>query len=113
MQLLEEGQDEHRGYALSRPSERGVAQSGSALRFSRKGRWFKSSHPDDESQFVILNTEKEVVLMASEREYLEIANKRPSQRSAQEQAMVDKGSNIQSVRNADFYAREAEKYGRK
>lgn len=37
---------------------RGVAQLGSALRFSRRGRWFKSSHPDDEPQPVVHRTER-------------------------------------------------------
>lgn len=50
--------------------------------------------------------------MASESQYLAAAKKAPSERSTAEQRMVDKGRNIQSVRNADFAARETERTGR-
>lgn len=40
--------------------------------------------------------------MATEAEYLDAARKSPSSRTAAEQALVDKGQNMQSVRNATF-----------
>lgn len=42
-------------------------------------------------------------------EYLNAAKKLPSARSAAEQALVDRGSNMQEVRNADFQAHREER----
>lgn len=51
--------------------------------------------------------------MPTERDYINAAKKTPSARSSEEQAMVDRGSNMQSVRNADHAAREQERiYGK-
>ena len=50
--------------------------------------------------------------LATLQEYLNAANKQPSARTAHEQALVDRGSNIQAVRNADHAAKENEQvYG--
>lgn len=51
--------------------------------------------------------------MPNEKDYVDAAKKSPSARSAVEQAMVDRGRNMQSVRNADTAAREHERiYGK-
>lgn len=51
--------------------------------------------------------------MPTKDEYLNAAKKSPSDRSPAEQALVDRGSNMQDVRNADFAARRHERtYGR-
>lgn len=47
--------------------------------------------------------------MATTQEYLNAAKKMPSARTAEEQRLVDKGSNIQAVRNADHEAQRQEK----
>ena len=47
--------------------------------------------------------------MATTQDYLNAANKIPSARTAAEQALVDRGSNIQAVRNADDEARRQER----
>ena len=47
--------------------------------------------------------------MPTERDYIKAAKKPPSERSATEQMLVEQGSNLQSVRNADFAAHKAEK----
>jgi hypothetical protein len=49
--------------------------------------------------------------MPIKRDYVNAAKKLPSNRSTEEQALVDKGSNMQEVRNADFEARRTEKRG--
>jgi hypothetical protein len=45
--------------------------------------------------------------MATKDQYLNAAKKLPSNRSTAEQALVDKGSNMQDVRNADHAARDS------
>lgn len=47
--------------------------------------------------------------MATEQEYLNAAKKMPSARTTAEQALVDRGSNMQSVRNADHRAKDEER----
>lgn len=47
--------------------------------------------------------------MASEQEYVNAAKIPPSKRTTEQQAMVDRGSNMQSVRNANFAATEHER----
>ncbi len=49
--------------------------------------------------------------MATKEQYVNAAKKAPSARSAAEQALVDRGSNMQEVRNANFDAEQAEKRG--
>lgn len=50
--------------------------------------------------------------MPNTEDYVNAAKKAPSKRSTAEQALVDKGKNLQSVRNADFKARqEAKRHG--
>lgn len=52
--------------------------------------------------------------MATKDQYLNAAKKIPSARTTAEQALVDQGSNMQDVRNADFAARRHEKiHGKK
>lgn len=48
---------------------------------------------------------KVVNKLATREEYLRAAEKKPSERSKAEQALVDRGMNMQEVRNADFHAR--------
>lgn len=56
---------------------------------------------------------KDVIALATKDEYLRAANKLPGNRTTAEQALVDRGSNMQDVRNADFKAKEHErKHGR-
>jgi hypothetical protein len=56
---------------------------------------------------------KVVTEMAGKQEYLDAANKKPANRSAYEQGLVDKGSNMQDVKNADFEAkRQQQIYGK-
>ena len=43
--------------------------------------------------------------MATMDQYRAAANKAPDKRTATEQALVDKGRNMQEVRNRDFEAR--------
>ena len=45
----------------------------------------------------------------NEDDYIAAARKSPKDRTAEEQRLVDKGSTMQSVRNADFKARKAER----
>ena len=45
----------------------------------------------------------------NEDDYIAAAHKSPKDRTAEEQRLVDKGSTMQSVRNADFKARKAER----
>lgn len=45
--------------------------------------------------------------MATKQQYLDAANKPPGARTAAEQALVEKGRNMQDVRNADFGAQQA------
>ena len=45
----------------------------------------------------------------NEDDYIAAARKSPKDRTAEEQRLVDKGSTMQSVRNADFEARRAKK----
>jgi hypothetical protein cdivTM_17476 len=45
----------------------------------------------------------------NEDDYIAAARKSPKDRTAEEQRLVDKGSIMQSVRNADFEARRAKK----
>jgi hypothetical protein len=55
---------------------------------------------------------KEVIGLATTEEYLNAAKKRPSARTTAEQRLVDDGSNMQAVRNADFAAKQEEQvYG--
>jgi hypothetical protein len=51
--------------------------------------------------------------MAGKQEYLDAANKKPANRSSYEQGLVDKGSNMQDVRNADAEAQRQQRiYGK-
>lgn len=54
-------------------------------------------------------TRKEVARVATKDEYLNAAKKSPSARTAAEQHLVDKGKNMQDVRNADFEAHRHER----
>lgn len=47
--------------------------------------------------------------MPTRDEHINAAKKKPSERTAHEQHLVDSGSNIQAVRNADFEARRQER----
>ena len=47
--------------------------------------------------------------MPNRDEYVAAANKSPSARTPAEQALVDRGSNMQEVRNADFEAKRHER----
>lgn len=50
--------------------------------------------------------------MTTKQEYLAAANKLPANRTAAEQALVDRGSNMQEVRNADHAAQQHQRtYG--
>ena len=45
----------------------------------------------------------------NEDDYIAAARKSPKDRTAEEQRLVDEGSTMQSVRNADFEARRAKR----
>lgn len=47
--------------------------------------------------------------MANKEDYVNAAKKLPSNRTVEEQRLVDKGSNMQEVRNADHEAKRQEK----
>lgn len=49
--------------------------------------------------------------MATEQQYLNAAKKPPSARTPAEQALVERGKNLQSVRNADFKAKREDRKG--
>lgn len=49
--------------------------------------------------------------MATKDEYVNAAKKAPSKRTVAEQALVDRGKNMQEVRNADFTAQRQERIG--
>lgn len=49
--------------------------------------------------------------MATEKQYLDAAKKPPSARTPAEQALVERGKNLQSVRNADFKAKREDRKG--
>lgn len=51
--------------------------------------------------------------LTTKDEYLNAAKKKPSNRTIHEQGLVDKGSNMQEVKNADYEAKRQEKiYGK-
>ena len=51
--------------------------------------------------------------LATREQYINAAKKTPSNRTVEEQALVDQGSNMQEVRNADFEAKRHERiYGK-
>lgn len=54
---------------------------------------------------------REVTHVATEKQYLDAAKKPPSARTPAEQALVERGRNMQSVRNADFKAKREDRKG--